>query len=113
MERREEMYRRLSTSVDSTSDGQFLSVPNQPITASSSAETLTDNTITGPPTPTSNNQGSVYNDDGSFFNFTLTRSVSLSSMRSRTYSDNDSTADEGDQEPKPKVEMSLYAHSYC
>ena len=33
-------------------EGHFLSVPQQPITASSSAETLTDNTITAPGTPT-------------------------------------------------------------
>ena len=52
-----EIYRRLSSSFDSCSDGQCLSVPNQPITASSSAETLTDNTITAPPTPTSSTQG--------------------------------------------------------
>ena len=33
-------------------ESQFLSVPSQSITASSSAETLTDNTITAPSTPT-------------------------------------------------------------
>ena len=33
-------------------EGQFLSVPSQSITASSSAETLTDNTLTAPSTPT-------------------------------------------------------------
>ena len=43
---------RLSSSVDSCQEGHFLSVPQQPITASSSAETLTDNTITAPGTPT-------------------------------------------------------------
>ena len=51
-DKREDILRRLSTSVDSTHENQFLSVPNQPITASSSAETLTDNTITAPSTPT-------------------------------------------------------------
>ena len=33
-------------------ESQFLSVPSQSITASSSAETLTDNTLTAPSTPT-------------------------------------------------------------
>ena len=47
-----DVLRRLSCSVDSNQENQFLSVPNQPITASSSAETLTDNTITAPSTPT-------------------------------------------------------------
>ena len=51
-EKREDILHRLSSSVDSTHENQFLSVPNQPITASSSAETLTDNTITAPSTPT-------------------------------------------------------------
>ena len=37
---------------------QFLSVPCQPITASSSAETLTDNTLTAPSTPTRSRLGS-------------------------------------------------------
>ena len=37
---------------------QFLSVPCQPITASSSAETLTDNTLTAPSTPTRSRVGS-------------------------------------------------------
>ena len=47
--------RRLSTSVTeerSESGVQFLSVPCASITASSSAETLTDNTLTAPSTPT-------------------------------------------------------------
>ena len=44
---------KLSDSVESSSeDRQFLSVPSATITASSSAETLTDNTITAPSTPT-------------------------------------------------------------
>ena len=51
-DKREDILRRLSSSVDSNHENQFLSVPNQPITASSSAETLTDNTITAPSTPT-------------------------------------------------------------
>ena len=37
---------------------QFLSVPCQTITASSSAETLTDNTLTAPSTPTRSRVGS-------------------------------------------------------
>lgn len=44
--------RRLSCSLESQNEGQFLSVPHASITASSSAETLTDNTITAPSTPT-------------------------------------------------------------
>ena len=47
--------RRLSTSVTEgrgEAGGQFLSVPCSSITASSSAETLTDNTLTAPSTPT-------------------------------------------------------------
>ena len=44
--------RRLSCSLESNNEGQFLSVPHATITASSSAETLTDNTITAPSTPT-------------------------------------------------------------
>ena len=57
-DKREDILRRLSSSVDSTHENHFLSVPNQPITASSSAETLTDNTITAPSTPTNlNNPG--------------------------------------------------------
>ena len=44
---------KLSDSVESGNDDrQFLSVPSATITASSSAETLTDNTITAPSTPT-------------------------------------------------------------
>ena len=39
-------------------DHQFLSVPCQTITASSSAETLTDNTLTAPSTPTRSRVGS-------------------------------------------------------
>ena len=39
-------------------DQQFLSVPCQTITASSSAETLTDNTLTAPSTPTRSRVGS-------------------------------------------------------
>ena len=46
------VLRRLSGSIESTPEGQFLCVPNSSITASSSAETLTDNTITAPSTPT-------------------------------------------------------------
>ena len=45
------LCRRLSSSVDSH-EGNLLSVPVQPMTASSSAETLTDNTLTAPSTPT-------------------------------------------------------------
>ena len=47
--------RRLSTSVTEgrgEAGVQFLSVPCSSITASSSAETLTDNTLTAPSTPT-------------------------------------------------------------
>ena len=39
-------------------EGQFLSVPCQTITASSSAETLTDSTLTAPSTPTRSRVGS-------------------------------------------------------
>ena len=39
-------------------DQQFLSVPRQSITASSSAETLTDSTLTAPSTPTRSRVGS-------------------------------------------------------
>ena len=50
------VLRRLSCSVESSASGeagqQFLVVPSATITASSSAETLTDNTITAPSTPT-------------------------------------------------------------
>ena len=46
------VLRRLSGSVESATEGQFLCVPHSSITASSSAETLTDNTITAPSTPT-------------------------------------------------------------
>jgi hypothetical protein len=42
---------RLS-SEESCHESQFLSVPQLPITASSSAETLTDNTLSAPSTPT-------------------------------------------------------------
>ena len=51
-EKREDILHRLSSSVDSTHENQFLSVPNQSITTSSSAEKLTDNTNTAPSTPT-------------------------------------------------------------
>ena len=46
-------------SIESTNEGQFLCVPNSSITASSSAETLTDNTITAPSTPTNLSNRSV------------------------------------------------------
>ena len=50
------VLRRLSCSVESSASGeagqQVLVVPSATITASSSAETLTDNTITAPSTPT-------------------------------------------------------------
>ena len=42
-----------SFSVESGARQQLLSIPSTTITNSSSAETLTDNTITGPDTPTS------------------------------------------------------------
>ena len=57
--------RRLSCSLESNNEGQFLSVPHATITASSSAETLTDNTITAPSTPT---------------NLTVNRSVNIHFM---------------------------------
>ena len=45
--------RRLSCGAGAAESApQFLCVPSQPITASSSAETLTDNTLTAPSTPT-------------------------------------------------------------
>lgn len=45
-----------SKRTSSLGEDSFLSVPKkQPVTASSSAETLTDNTLTAPPTPPANN----------------------------------------------------------
>ena len=46
------VLRKMTDSEESNNEGQFLSVPSATITASSSAETLTDNTITAPSTPT-------------------------------------------------------------
>ena len=55
------IFRRLSSSVDSP-EVNLLCVPVQPMTASSSAETLTDNTLTAPSTPTMMTQRLVVQD---------------------------------------------------